>query len=148
MGNTDNDETGLYSLLYCSEATPAMSDDDIPRIIGSAWRHNPKAGITGLLMYGGGMFAQWLEGPREQVHALMQRLALDPRHRNIVALRAFDGPASRLYPSWSMQLVSPLEILGVLDQARRQSTDTRHTDAINELMAHLCDGPLAVMLQG
>lgn len=148
MDDTGEMATGVCSLLYCSEATPAMSDAEIPRIIGSAWRHNPKAHITGLLMYGGGMFAQWLEGPRPQVRALMQRLAQDPRHHNIVELHACTGVPTRLYPGWTMQLVSPLEILGVLDQARRQATDARHVEAINVLMAHLCDGPLAAMLQG
>lgn len=55
-------DTDLYSLLYCSHATPEMTDDELPRIVGSAWRHNPAQGITGLLVFGGVLTALPLIG--------------------------------------------------------------------------------------
>ena len=138
-------DTDLYSLLYCSHATPEMTDDELPRIVGSAWRHNPAQGITGLLVFGGGMFLQWLEGPRSNVRALMQRLQHDRRHDCVMELHAFTGVMHRLYPSWSMQLVSPMDILAVLDQERRKSPHPRHAQAITMLMDLLQteEGPLA-----
>ena len=142
LSGADND---LYSLLYCSHATPVMTADELPHIIGSAWRHNPALGITGLLVFGGGMFLQWLEGPHANVRTLMQRLQHDRRHDCVMELHAISGVPHRLYPSWSMQLVNPMEILAVLDQERRKSPHPRHAQAINMLMDLLQtgEGPLA-----
>lgn len=140
----------LYSLLYCSRATHRMSEDELPRIIGDAWRHNPALGITGLLVFGGGMFLQWLEGPREPVRGLLQRLRSDPRHDGVVELHAYSGATHRLYPSWSMQLVSPLDILAVLDLERRKSPHPHHALAITRLMdlLQMEAGPLAPLRAG
>ena len=39
-----------------------MTDDELPRIVGSAWAIYARQGITGLLVFGGGMFLQWPRG--------------------------------------------------------------------------------------
>ena len=70
----------LYQLVYCSRATPGVDDDAVHRIIRSARRRNPEQGITGLLVFGSGVFFQWLEGPRDSVTALMATLKADARH--------------------------------------------------------------------
>ncbi len=141
---TDTSGTDLYSLLYCSHATRWMTPDELPHIVGSAWRHNPPLEITGLLVFGGGMFLQWLEGPQAHVQALMQRLRQDRRHECVMELHAFGGVQHRLYPFWSMQLVGPMDILAVLEQERRKSPHPHHVQAINMLMdmLQMDEGPL------
>ena len=42
-----------------------MDKEAIASIIATARHHNPRLGITGLLVYGQGIFFQWLEGPHE-----------------------------------------------------------------------------------
>ena len=64
----------LYNLVYCSRATAGVDDAAVDRIIASSRRHNPARGITGLLVYGGGIFFQWLEGPRDNITELMATL--------------------------------------------------------------------------
>ena len=54
----------LYNLVYCSRATAGVDDAAVQRIVGTARRQNAIHGITGLLVFGSGIFFQWLEGPR------------------------------------------------------------------------------------
>ncbi len=91
----------LHTLLYRSVAVhpfPHPSDLDILR---SAWDHNRKAGITGFLVRTRHHFVQYIEGPREAVHALHEQLIVDPRHVEFEVLA--EGPAeARVFPDWSM----------------------------------------------
>ncbi len=124
----------LYSLLYCSHATERLDSHDVWQIVTTAQRYNPQIEVTGLLMYGGGMFLQWLEGPRFQVRALMSRLHQDTRHNCITELHSFAGVSERLYPDWDMELVKPADIQQVLQDARQHSTNVLHKQAIDLLM--------------
>ena len=54
----------IYNLVYCSRATAGVDDAVVSEIIASSRRHNPARGITGMLVFGGGIFFQWLEGIR------------------------------------------------------------------------------------
>jgi hypothetical protein len=77
---------------------PHPSDLDILR---SAWENNRKAGITGFLVRTRHHFVQYVEGPREAVHALHEMLIEDPRHVEFEVLA--EGPAeTRQFPDWSM----------------------------------------------
>jgi Sensors of blue-light using FAD len=54
----------LYNVVYCSRATEGVDDAEVERIIATARRCNAQHGITGMLVFGSGIFFQWLEGPR------------------------------------------------------------------------------------
>jgi Sensors of blue-light using FAD len=128
----------LYGLLYCSHATQAMGPCDIERIVASAQRNNPQMEITGVLVYGGGMFLQWLEGPYSQVRELINTLRQDPRHDCLLELHTIYGVSDRLYPSWDMHWVEPSEILEVLRDAAARTTHPKHAQAI-ELLQQLLE---------
>ena len=54
-----------------------------------------------MLLYGEGGFVQLLEGERERVRALFDRIARDPRHSRVFL--ALDGRTpARQFPDWSM----------------------------------------------
>ena len=55
----------LYNLVYCSRAAAVLDKGAVDDIIAVAQRRNPLHGITGLLVFGGGIFFQWLEAPRK-----------------------------------------------------------------------------------
>ena len=62
---------------------------------------NERAGITGVLMYGGGRFMQVLEGCPAAVRCLYARIAADPRHGRLEKLA--DGlVARREFTEWRM----------------------------------------------
>ena len=88
----------LYNLVYCSRAAAEVDDAAVARIIASARRRNPALGITGLLVFGSGIFFQWLEGPRSQVEQLMALLRTDPRHDDVVTLIGNEEVHERLFP--------------------------------------------------
>ena len=88
----------LYNVVYCSRATADVDDAEVARIITTARRCNPEHGITGMLVFGSGIFFQWLEGPRDNVTALMSLLRTDRRHESIILLSETEEVRERLFP--------------------------------------------------
>jgi hypothetical protein len=74
---------------------------EVEELVCSAIDHNLRAGITGALVLADGRFAQVLEGPREEVAALMGRIAIDRRHTSVrVVSTSF--VSERRFPNWGM----------------------------------------------
>ena len=91
---------GESAFLYVSEVSPAV-DRRVVRDIAQASRvRNQADGITGLLMFDGDCYAQWVEGPVQAMDRLLARLRADPRHRQMDMLW-FESPGlGRRYPQW------------------------------------------------
>lgn len=101
----------LETFLYLSRQTAQCDARAIASILKSARRNNPALGLTGLLLHGEGEFAQVLEGPPASIDALIELLAVDPRHTEMVTLMR--GPIeTREFPEWS---IASCEIEGSLD---------------------------------
>jgi hypothetical protein len=132
----------LYNLVYCSRATADVDAAAVDRIIASARRWNPVYGITGLLVFGSGIFFQWLEGPREQVTGLMTKLKADQRHENVVPLSESEEVRERLFPDWDMELVSADSIRDVLQDALDTAEDPNNAEVLRGLLRHLDSGEL------
>jgi hypothetical protein len=132
----------LYNVVYCSRATPEVDEAAIARIIATARRDNPRKGITGLLVFGKGIFFQWLEGPRDNVTGLMNALMRDTRHDTIVRLAETEEIRERLFPEWDMELVTASEIRDVLEDALEEAADPRNAAALRRLLAELDAGSL------
>jgi hypothetical protein len=135
--------SALYNVVYCSRATDGVDDAEVQRIIATARRCNAEHGITGMLVFGGGIFFQWLEGPRDNVTALMGLLRNDRRHENIIELSAEEDIGERLFPDWDMELVTSEHIREVLQDAMDSAGDAKKKHALNRLLAHLDSAPLA-----
>jgi hypothetical protein len=133
----------LYNLVYCSRAAADVDDAAVARIIATARRRNPASGITGLLVFGSGIFFQWLEGPREQVLKLMALLKTDPRHEQIVPLSESEEVRERLFPDWDMELVTAEHIRDVLVDALDNAPDPGQAEVLTQLLNRLDAGPLA-----
>lgn len=133
----------LRNILYCSHATPQMNESELSRILEMAQRNNAAQSITGLLVYGGGMFLQWLEGPRNEVEALMDKLGRDPRHETIVRLQVLDGLKERLYPTWAMRRVAPSEIHEILIDCLSRARSEGHARMISLMVELLHTDQLA-----
>jgi hypothetical protein len=133
----------LYNLVYCSRATAGVDEAAVARIIESAHRHNPVYGITGLLVFGSGIFFQWLEGPREAVLQLMARLQKDPRHKNVVTISEGEEVRERLFPDWDMELVTAVDVRDVLLDALGTATDATNAQSLRGLLEELDSGRLS-----
>lgn len=136
------DATLLYNVVYCSRASAEVDDAAVARIIDTSRRHNRERGITGLLVFGSGIFFQWLEGPREQVLQLMATLKTDSRHREVVPLSESEEVRERLFSDWDMERVSPDDIRDVLEDALGSAEDPKNAQVLALLLEHLDSGQL------
>jgi len=91
----------IFSLLYLSESTVPFSKRDLRELLTKSRENNSKLGITGMLLFKEGKFMQVLEGHKESVLPLFEKISSDPRHSRITTL--FQGTSSqRDFPDWSM----------------------------------------------
>jgi len=91
----------LISLVYVSVAPRRMTDDDLKDILAASRRNNPQLGVTGMLLYKDRFFIQALEGEREVVYNLYEKIHKDPRHINAVTIYEHDI-TERSFKDWSM----------------------------------------------
>ncbi|WP_375463733.1 BLUF domain-containing protein [uncultured Methylobacterium sp.] len=139
------DEAGLpelYHFVYCSRAADGVDDAEVGRIVESAQRHNPARGITGVLVFGSGVFFQWIEGPTAQIQKLIASLHSDTRHYDIVPLSQSEEKRERLYPNWDMEKVEAEDIRLVLQDALESAEDKNNVAALTRILKQLDSGPL------
>ena len=135
-------DRAIHNLVYCSRAAPGMNDDSISRIIATAKHHNPRFGITGLLVFGSGIFFQWLEGPKDNVTSLYKMISADLRHSDVVLLTKEDEFRDRLFPNWDMELVAAEDISAVLEDAMHEASDPKQKNTLSNMLQELNKGPL------
>jgi hypothetical protein len=131
--------------VYCSRASEGVDGEAVDRIIKSSHRLNPARGITGLLVFGSGIFFQWLEGPRDSVLELMDVLRGDTRHQDVVMLAETEELRERLFPDWSMELVDATDIREVLLDAQSTTQDPRSAEALTSLLEQMDSGLLGAL---
>jgi len=95
----------LVRLLYASHAAEPVPDGLVETIMQQARRNNPELGITGVLCHGGDVFLQVLEGGREPVNTLYNRIACDRRHRRVTLLD-YEEILERRFSGWTMGQVN------------------------------------------
>ncbi len=95
----------LVRLMYVSRAAKAVTQDELVAILKKSKANNPGLGVTGVLCFSDGIFLQVLEGGRNAVSALYNRIATDLRHRDVVLLR-YEEIGERRFAGWSMGQVN------------------------------------------
>jgi hypothetical protein len=92
----------LKNYLYVSALAPNKDASCIGAILKTARQFNVINGITGLLVFDGENFAQYIEGPPQAVDSLIVEIAKDNRHEkfSILAVQTLNG--SRIFQSWAM----------------------------------------------
>jgi len=143
MQNDEGQSTqSIHHIVYCSQAVQHMDKEALEKIISTAKRHNPRFGITGLLVFGGGIFFQWLEGPRDNVTSLFKIISADPRHFDVVLLTKEDEFRERLFPNWDMELVAAEDISAVLEDAMHEASDPQQKNTLSQMLQELNKSPL------
>jgi len=95
-----------YRLIYSSEAAPGLAAPELEEMLAESRVRNRVYGITGVLLFVDGAFLQILEGEKEDVLGLMERIERDPRHHGVKVFYEEEVP-ERAFPSWSMAYLSP-----------------------------------------
>ena len=141
----DLDEAALPKLshfVYCSRAAEGVGDAEVSRIVETAQRNNLAHGITGVLVFGSGVFFQWIEGPAAEIQKLIATLHRDKRHYDIVSLSQSEEERERLYPNWDMEMVEAGDIRLVLQDALESAEDKNNHVALTRILKHLDSGSL------
>jgi hypothetical protein len=81
---------------------------EIEQILASSRQNNARIGVTGALLFNRGCFAQALEGPRDAIERLYEKIACDPRHDDVRIL-SFGFVETRSFPDWSMAYAGRIE---------------------------------------
>jgi hypothetical protein len=94
----------IHAVVYASQVAEGLPTGRLEALVRDAARFNVIAGVTGLLLFDGERFLQYLEGPTDGLHAAFDRVLTSSSHIDVMQLaRGLVG--SRLCPFWSMTLV-------------------------------------------
>jgi hypothetical protein len=126
----------LVHLSYCSHAQSPVEKDDMDLILEASQRNNRRDDITGLLTFSGEVFVQFLEGPPESIHRLMDRLQGDPRHSDIIILSE-GSDHERIFAGWDMELVTRQEAHQVLRDALSDANSYDKVIGLSRLLSRL-----------
>lgn len=108
----------MYRLLYISTVRSEIDAVALEAIVNSARIANRAKGLTGLLVFDGRRFLQYLEGDETAVHALYTKIKADPRHYAVVTLRESHGN-NRQFADWDMAMFAGLSAAEFDQQVER-----------------------------
>lgn len=91
----------MYLLVYVSSAVNLFSEQELADLLEKSRCNNQVVDITGMLLYKDGNFMQFLEGPKEKVLELVQKIKGDPRHRGLIVLLQ-EEQEGREFNEWAM----------------------------------------------
>lgn len=96
----------LFRLIYSSEATRDLPISDLEVMLAQSRARNTLRDVTGVLVFVEGVFLQILEGSRDAVVALMEKIGRDERHTNLKVFHE-EEIEKRTFGAWRMAFVSP-----------------------------------------
>ena len=91
----------LHQLIYASAALPAMTPKEFAAIARHAAQNNKILDVTGILLFSQGTILQVLEGSKDTISMLFDRIKHDPRHSSVMKL-IFREINAREFLTWSM----------------------------------------------
>ena len=91
----------LYQIIYVSSAIEAVDRSTYQNIALNAVKYNQGVDITGMMILYNGAIIQVLEGSKDTVTSLYEKIFLDQRHKNPITLYG-DVIEKRDFPNWSM----------------------------------------------
>lgn len=124
----------VRQLFYVSSSSQEYDDATIQDILQVSRRNNRRLDITGCLLFSGRHFGQVLEGVDSLVLPLVERIAADPRHSNVVVLMESQR-SEREYGDWSMGYLHDLGLEDRLEAFLR--SPERDASAIADLMTRM-----------
>ena len=98
--------TDLIRLTYASKTTasPNTVQRDLIDILHHSIQFNAKHSISGVLFYNNNYFFQCLEGERNQLFTLYEKIAKDSRHVEVVQLACEDIDVAA-FGQWDMKYI-------------------------------------------
>lgn len=99
----------LSRLIYYSKNHKTIGLDEIRNIYSKAQTDNSAIGITGMLFHNENYFFQVLEGERQKISSLYNKILSDSRHKDVTIVSMEDINV-RCYGKWSMLYINEANI--------------------------------------
>lgn len=134
----------MLRILYFSQSTRDITDAQVRDILESSRRNNPSLGITGVLIHGGGMFMQVLEGPERNTLRQYVKILDDKRHGDCQIIH-ISPTQEQIFQKFSMGVIKsdPFQFqhIATLREHRFESVQAKmFTDTMREFLAKLNAG--------
>ncbi|KZN69223.1 BLUF domain-containing protein [Pseudoalteromonas luteoviolacea] len=94
----------LIELIYVSTVATPLNDDELELLRRQCAAANQLQGISGMLLYDRHHFMQVIEGDKQKVEQLFERIKKDHRHHDISALIC-NPIEQRNFRRWAMGLI-------------------------------------------
>ena len=117
--NSENPNNELIHCIYASAGTTEYSENDLIELLKVSRRNNKARNISGMLLYHKMSFFQVLEGEREIVENLYDKIKEDKRHDMVLKL-IVEPIENRSFENWTM------------GHARVRSRDLRKIPGLND----------------
>lgn len=91
----------MYRIIYLSSAVSPLSVEAINLLLKQSREFNIKNNISGVLFYIDSDFFQVIEGSKEVLITLFEKIKKDVRHKGILCVFS-DNVEDNLFPDWSM----------------------------------------------
>jgi len=99
----------VQAFVYVSRVAAGVESVKVDAIVADASAFNRDADLTGVLLYDGARFLQFLEGSEAALASAFERIRASSSHSDIVELgRGVLG--QRLFPIWTMRWI-PVEAM-------------------------------------
>jgi len=121
----------LYMMMYTSLLALDASPTCVTDVVRKSRVNNARDDISGILIFDGMAFCQYLEGGAAAVGALMKRLLANGRHTDVTIRFAGSAPMPRRFDGWSMAYgLATNEILATIAASGRQATPLQGFEAL------------------
>jgi len=91
----------MHYIVYTSNSKEKLKEKELEQLLFQCQRNNSRNGITGFLLYVDGKFVQVLEGEKQKLDELFEKIKSDYRHEKVNKL--IEGESQqRNYANWSM----------------------------------------------
>lgn len=108
------EESQIYHLSYVSTSCDNLKYDDIKNILEQSNKNNALSHITGILVYCNKHFFQILEGDKQEITDLFEKISIDHRHDGVIKIH--EGfIEKRRFETWHMAFKSYNRELKQLD---------------------------------
>jgi len=94
-------DSDLESIVYVSSAVRLLSLEEIGYLLSRARERNKEYGITGVLLYIGGNFMQYIEGPKDSLDVIYKIIQKDELHTGLI-LVSREAIEEHQFGDWSM----------------------------------------------
>lgn len=116
----------MYRLVYVSTAEDGIGQSEIGDILDVSESNNHERMITGFLAHNGRHFMQALEGDREEVREIYDRIIKDQRHFGVVQIIG-ENIRERAFPDWAMNYFR-------VDDPKGHTMIIKHDDPVDGLL--------------